>query len=241
MDVNKFYGIGVGVGDPSMLTLKAIETLKKIDVVILPEAKTGEGSTAYKIASKYLKENIEKVFLEFTMAKDEEIRKISRKKNTNIIEDYLKSGKNVAFLTIGDPMVYSTYSYILQCLDEKYIVETLCGIPTFIDIASMLNIPLALGNESLKIISLNEETDIKKEIENSDNIVFMKVSRNFNELKKALKVTNNMNNILMVSNCGKENQKIYWNIEELDNKDVEYFTTLILKTRGISQWKKFSL
>ncbi|MGL4687376.1 MAG: SAM-dependent methyltransferase, partial [Fusobacteriaceae bacterium] len=58
--MNKFYGIGVGVGDSSMLTLKAIETLKKIDVVILPEAKTGEGSTAYTIASKYLNENVEK-------------------------------------------------------------------------------------------------------------------------------------------------------------------------------------
>ncbi|MGL6065200.1 MAG: precorrin-2 C(20)-methyltransferase [Fusobacteriaceae bacterium] len=239
--MNKFYGIGVGVGDSSMVTLKAIETLKKIDVVILPEAKIGEGSTAYEIASKYLKENIEKVFLEFTMVRDEELRKISRKKNTEIIEEYLKNGKNIAFLTIGDPMVYSTYSYILQYLDNKYSVETVCGIPTFIDMASMLNIPLVLGDESLKVISLNENTNIEKEIENSDNLVFMKVSRNFNQLKEALRATNNLNNIVMVSNCGKKNQKIYWDIENLKNEDIEYFTTLILKTRGISQWKKFSL
>ncbi len=239
--MNKFYGIGVGVGDSSMLTLKAIDTLKKLDVVILPEAKIGEGSTAYTIASKYLKENVARVFLEFTMAKNEETRKISREKNTTIIEEYLKDGKNVGFLTIGDPMVYSTYSYILQHLNEKYTVETVCGIPTFIDMASMLNIPLTLGNESLKIISLNKNIDIEKEIKNSDNIVFMKVSRNFNELKRALETTNNMNNIVMVSNCGKENQKIYWDIEDIQEEDVEYFTTLILKTRGISEWKKFSL
>ena len=64
---NKFYGIGVGVGDPEEITLKAINTLKKLDVVILPEAKKDDGSVAYKIAKQYMKEDVEKVFVEFPL------------------------------------------------------------------------------------------------------------------------------------------------------------------------------
>ena len=66
---NKFYGIGVGVGDPEEITLKAINTLKKLDVVILPEAKKDDGSVAYEIAKQYMKEDVEKVFVEFPMLK----------------------------------------------------------------------------------------------------------------------------------------------------------------------------
>ena len=66
---NKFYGIGVGVGDPEELTIKAIKTLKKLDVVLLPEAKTGDGSVAYEIAKEYMKTDIEKIFVEFPMLK----------------------------------------------------------------------------------------------------------------------------------------------------------------------------
>lgn len=239
--MNKFYGVGVGVGDKERLTLKALKILEILDVVILPEAKKDEGSTAYKIAESYLKKDVEKVFLEFPMVKDLKLKEKSRKENTQIIEKYLNEGKNVGFLTIGDPMIYSTYSYILNYLDPKYKVETICGIPTFVDMASILNIPLTLGDESLKIISLNKDTNILNEIENSENIVFMKLSKNFNALKKALKESGNLENIVMVSNCGKENQRIYFNIEKIEETDVEYFSTLILKKGGISKWKKFIL
>ena len=66
----KFYGIGVGVGDPELLTIKAVNRLKNLDCIVLPEAKSGEGSTAFEIAKEYLKENTEKLYLEFPMIKD---------------------------------------------------------------------------------------------------------------------------------------------------------------------------
>ena len=237
--MNKFYGIGVGVGDPSMLTYKAVNVLKKLDVVILPEAKTGEGGTAYGIAKEFLKEEIEKVFLEFPMVKDMEVRIASRKRNARVIEELLAEGKNVGFLTIGDPMIYSTFSYILEHLDSNIQMESICGIPTFVDMASLLGIPLTLGEESLKIISLNPELDLLQEIGSADNIVFMKLSKNFDRLKEALEATGNIDNAVIVSNCGKENQKIYTDIANMKSEEVEYFSTMILKKGGISKWKKF--
>ena len=238
---NKFYGIGVGVGDPEEITLKAINTLKKLDVVILPEAKKDDGSVAYEIAKQYMKEDVEKVFVEFPMLKSLEERENARKENTKIVQKLLEEGKNVGFLTIGDTMTYSTYVYLLEHLSKKYLVETVPGISSFVDMASRFNFPLMIGDETLKVVSLNKKTNIEFELENNDNIVFMKVSRNFENLKQALIKTGNMDKIIMVSNCGKENQKVYYDIKDLIEDDIPYFTTLIVKKGGFKKWKKFTL
>ena len=235
---NKFYGIGVGVGDPEEITIKAINTLKKLDVVILPEAKKDDGSVAYEIAKQYMKEDVEKVFVEFPMLESLEERENARKENTKIVQKLLDEGKNVGFLTIGDTMTYSTYVYILP---KKYLVETVPGISSFVDMASRFNFPLMIGDETLKVVSLNKKTNIEFELENNDNIVFMKVSRNFENLKQALIKTENIDKIIMVSNCGKENQKVYYDIKNLTEEDIPYFTTLIVKKGGFEKWKKFTL
>lgn len=237
----KFYGIGVGVGESDMITLKAIKVFKELDIVVLPEAKRKEGSTAYEIAKDFFKKEVEFIFVEFPMLKDIEERKKFRERNANEIKKYLNEGKTVGFLTIGDPMVYSTYVYVLEYLDEDYVVETIPGITSFTDISSRLNFPLVIGEESLKIISLNKKTNIIKEIESADNLVFMKVSRNFENLKNALRETKNLENVVMVSNCGKSNEKIEYNIEKIKEEDIPYFTTLILKKGGLKEWKKFIL
>ena len=238
---NKFYGIGVGVGDPEEITLKAVNTLKKLDVVILPEAKKDEGSVAYEIAKEYMKEDVERVFVEFPMLKSLEDRENARKENAKIVQKLLDEGKNVGFLTIGDTMTYSTYVYILEHLPEKYLVETVPGISSFVDMASRFNFPLMIGDETLKVVPLNKKTNIEFELENNDNIVFMKVSRNFENLKQALIKTENIDRIIMVSNCGKENQKVYYDIKDLTEEDIPYFTTLIVKKGGFEKWKKFIL
>ena len=237
---NKFYGIGVGVGDTDQITLKAIKTLKKLDVVVLPEARKDIGSTAYSIAKEYLKDDVELVFMEFPMLKNPLDRvEEGEKANARLVEKYLDEGKNVGFLTIGDTMTYSTYVYILEHLDGKYEVETVPGISSFADISSRFNLPIVMGDESLKIIGLSETTDIEKEINESDNLVFMKVSRNFDRLKEALIKTGNMDNIILVSNCGKKNQEVYFDISPLKKEDIHYFSTMLLKKGGIEQWKKF--
>ena len=234
---NKFYGIGVGVGDKENITLKAVKRLGEVDVIILPEAKSGEGSTAFEIIKNYVKKDIEQVFLEFPMIKDVEARKIFRKNNADKINKLLSEGKNVAFLTIGDPMTYSTYTYVLEHISDDVEVETIAGITSFNSIAARLNIPLMIGDEDLKVVSVNRKTDVYKEIENNQNLVLMKISRDFEKIKKAIIETGNKENIVIVSNCGKENEEIITDIENVES--VHYFSTLILKKQGIEQWKRF--
>ena len=135
-------------------------------------------------------------------------------------------------------MTYSTYVYILEHLPKKYPVETIPGVSSFVDMASRFNFPLMIGDETLKVVSLNRKTDIESELENNDNIVFMKVSRNFEKLKQALVKTGTIDKVIMVSNCGKENQKVYYDIKNLVEDDIPYFTTMIVKKGGFEKWRR---
>ena len=237
MKKGKFYGIGVGVGDPENITVKATKKLHEVDVIVLPEAKSGEGSTAFNIVKEYVKAGVEQMFLEFPMIKDVEARKVFRKNNADKISAELEKGKNVAFLTIGDPMTYSTYTYVLEHIADDVEVETVAGITSFNSIAARLNVPLMIGDEDLKVVSVNRKTDIYKEIENNDNLVLMKISRNFEKIKKAIIETGNKENAVIVSDCGKDNEVVYWDIESVE--EVPYFSTMILKKKGVKEWKRF--
>lgn len=239
--LGKLYGIGVGVGDVEQLTLKAVKVLKELDIVVVPEAKKDEGSTAYDIIKDFLKKGAEVITLEFVMSKNLDERIESRKNNTCIIEKLLREGKNVGFLTIGDCMTYSTYVYVLENLAEDLLknVESVSGISTFADISSRFNFPLVVGDESLKIISLNRKTDIEKELSENDNLVIMKISRDFQKLKEIIIKNNLQGNIIIVSNSGKNTEKFYYGIDEIE--EIPYFSTLIYKKEGFSKWKKYIL
>ena len=237
MKKGRFYGIGVGVGDPENITVKATKRLHEVDVIVLPEAKSGEGSTAFNIVKEYVKPDVEQLFLEFPMIRDVEARKVFRKNNAGKINVELEKGKKVAFLTIGDPMTYSTYTYVLEHISDDVEVETIAGITSFNSIAARLNIPLMIGDEDLKVVSVNRKTDIYKEIENNDNLVLMKISRDFEKIKKAIIETGNKENAVIVSDCGKENEVFYWDIESVE--EVPYFSTMILKKGGVKEWKRF--
>ena len=237
MKKGKFYGIGVGVGDSENITVKATKKLHEVDVIVLPEAKSGEGSTAFNIVKEYVKAGVEQMFLEFPMIKDVEARKVFRKNNADKVSAELEKGKNVAFLTIGDPMTYSTYTYVLEHIADDVEVETIAGITSFNSIAARLNVPLMIGDEDLKVVSVNRKTDIYKEIENNDNLVLMKISRNFEKIKKAIIETGNKENAVIVSDCGKDNEVVYWDIESVE--EVPYFSTMILKKKGVKEWKRF--
>ena len=171
------------------------------------------------------------------MIKDVEARKVFRKNNADKVSAELEKGKNVAFLTIGDPMTYSTYTYVLEHIADDVEVETIAGITSFNSIAARLNVPLMIGDEDLKVVSVNRKTDIYKEIENNDNLVLMKISRNFEKIKKAIIETGNKENAVIVSDCGKDNEVVYWDIESVE--EVPYFSTMILKKKGVKEWKRF--
>lgn len=116
-----FFGIGVGPGDPELLTVKAIKAIEQVDVLIAPKTEKKEGSVALEIARPYLKEHIEIVYQVFPMVKDFADSTDAWEANKEEILVLLNAGKNVAFLTLGDPMFFSTYIYVFRLLEHEDI------------------------------------------------------------------------------------------------------------------------
>jgi len=236
----KLYGIGVGVGDPELMTVKAVRALEESDVVILPRANTKNYSTAFEIAKRYMKDDIEKVFVDFTTVDDDKTREDDRIEYAKIVNKCVEEGKTMSFITIGDPMTFSTFVYVMELLEKKIEVESIPGITSFASVTSRLNTPLVMGDETLKIVPVSKDTDIVNEIETADNIIFMKVTRNLERLKEAFRKTGNMENVVLISNCGKDSEKIFYNLEDITRDDISYFSTILLKKGGVKQWQKYT-
>lgn len=236
----KLYGIGVGVGDPELMTVKAVKALEESDVVILPRANTKNYSTAFEIAKRYMRDDIEKVFVDFTTVDDDKTREDDRIEYAKVVNKCVEEGKTMSFITIGDPMTFSTFVYVMELLEKKIEIESIPGITSFASVTSRLNTPLVMGDETLKIVPVSKDTDIVKEIDSADNIIFMKVTRNLERLKEAFRKTGNMENVVLISNCGKESEKIFYNLEDITRDDISYFSTILLKKGGVKQWQKYT-
>lgn len=229
-----FYGVGVGPGDPELLTVKAVNVIKEADIIIAPRTEKKEKSTALNIARPYLKESVEIVHLVFPMVFHEDVLTDAWEENKRTILDFLTQGKKVVFLTLGDPMLFSTYIYVFKLLkDSGYPIETIPGIPAFCAIASKVGIPLAEGNQVLSIVpTTKDEQALEDVIKKSDNLVLMKVYKNYPQVVKKLKASDHIANSVMVSRCGLDNEEIFRDLENVEKEQVNYLSTVLAKRSG---------
>ena len=226
-----FYGIGVGPGDPELLTMKAIHAIEKVDVLIAPKTEKKEGSVALEIAKPYLKKDVEIVYQVFPMVKGFADSTEAWEANKTEILGLLRAGKNVAFLTLGDPMFYSTYIYVYRLLEnEDVTIETIPGVPAFAAIGSKLGVPIVEGNEILSIIPATADLDrIQEAVKTSDNVVLMKVYRNFSEIADLLEANGMADQAVMVSRCGLPDERRIDNIGKHKNESVNYLSTILTR------------
>jgi precorrin-2/cobalt-factor-2 C20-methyltransferase len=220
------YGIGVGPGDPDLLTIKAVKILQQVDVVAVPESSSENGSTALDIALPHLNKEAVVLNLEFPMVADVNKRELSRQTNARLLADYVRNGKKVAFLTLGDPLLYSTFQYILRYVSQWQIpVKCIPGIYSFAAVANAINLPLVIGNQQLAVLS-NLDENKWDAIQLFDKVVCMKVSA-YAPLLHQLLNGNNHWQFAMVTNVGKADQQISFDVADL-LCGVHYFTTVIL-------------
>ena len=226
-----FYGIGVGPGDPDLLTVKAIRAIKEVDVIIAPKTEKKEGSVALEIARPYLKSDIEIIYQVFPMVKDFAESPEVFISNKEEILAILRQNKNVAFLTLGDPMFYSTYIYVFNLLkDEDVNIETIPGVPAFLAIASKIGRPVAFGNDILSIIPATADVvDIDAALDASDTSVLMKVYKNFGEIVDTLTRHEMAQQATLVSRCGLPDENIIEDISTHKNDKINYLSTIITR------------
>jgi precorrin-2/cobalt-factor-2 C20-methyltransferase len=231
MTTGTLYGIGVGPGDPELLTAKAIRILQGIHVIVTPVTKREKASKAHQIAAPYLPSNAQTLMLEFPMVDLREHREMLHRiweENARAIATVLKEGKDAAFLTLGDPMIYSTYAYMLPYFKKMGIEPvTVPGIPSFCASAARLNIPIARGNESFGILTdIRDDEDLEKALDLYDNLIIMKASASVDVINRVVAKQGLEGRMYAVTDCGGDHEQVTYGLLE---EKIGYFTLILLK------------
>ncbi|NTW72279.1 MAG: precorrin-2 C(20)-methyltransferase [Eubacteriaceae bacterium] len=225
------YGIGVGPGDPELITAKAINLLGEIDIILTPITREGKESKAYTIAKSYLRKDAVIHELEFPMVNlrtHKESLEAKWAENSSKVAALLSQGKNLAILTIGDPMVYSTYSYMIPYLNELGIkLVTVPGITSFCASAAVLNIPICQGNESFCVLTdIQDKKDLENALDHFQDIVIMKATPSIDIINSVVEERMLHDKIYAVTDCGGPNETVS---RGLLPEDIGYFTLIIIK------------
>ena len=224
----KLIGVGVGPGDPELMTLKAVRVIKENEIIAVP-GKIPAETTAYQIAVQAVPELQKKTFLPiyFPMVMDRAEQEKHHRKGAKDIEKILDTGKNVVFLTLGDVTIFSTFSYVQHILEEDgYEISLINGIPSFCAAAAAMNQSLTEWTQPLHIIPAVHNTDT--ELNLPGNYVLMKSGRKMVQVKEKLK--NSGKQVSMVENCGMPNEKRYYSLEEIPDAPG-YFSLIIAKEK----------
>lgn len=224
--LGKLYGIGVGPGDPELLTIKGLRIIKECDIIAIP-SKDKMSCTSYNIV-KGVYEDIDKketILLDYPMSKDKELLEKCRIENENQITNLLKEGKNIAFLTLGDPTIYSTYIYLHKSIKEKgFEPEIISGVPSFCQVAASLSISLSEADDEIHIIP--GTYGVSKAFEMSGTKILMKSGTKLKEIKKLAKEKNCY--VAMAENCSMPDEKIIIGADDMEDSSG-YYTTVIIK------------
>ena len=225
----RLYGVGVGPGDPELLTLKAVRVLREADVVMVPDTCKSD-KTALHIAAQYLQgKEIETVAT--PMVRDKAVVDAAYEAGAQRIAAHLDRGRSVAFLTLGDPTVYSTYMYIHEKVRARgYDVEVVPGVTSFCAAAARLNLSLCQGAEPLLVIPASHGAEALMDVK--ANKVFMKAGKSILELQEELRTRGLLERASMVENCSMEGERIYEHFADL-TEPSGYFSLVIAK----EEWK----
>ena len=226
-----FYGIGVGPGDPELLTVKAIKAIEAADVLIAPKTEKKDGSVALEIARPYLKKDIEIVYQVFPMVKDFAEDTGAWEANKEEILALLNAGKNVAFLTLGDPMFFSTYIYVFRLLEHEDVdIVTIPGVPAFIAIGSHVGRPIVEGNDVLAVIPGTASKERLEEVMAvAGSAVVMKVYHNSAEIIDLLKRNHMAKDAVLVSRVGLDGERVIHDLEAHADEKLNYLSTILAR------------
>ncbi|MFA7165226.1 MAG: precorrin-2 C(20)-methyltransferase [Desulfoplanes sp.] len=226
------YGIGVGPGDPDLLTMAAVKKLAQVDVILAASSSKNEYSLALGIAKPHLPENIRVVMLKFPMTKDKQALADAWAENGRITADILKQGHNAAFLTLGDPMIYSTFGYLLKILKKTHPeipVEIIPGVTSFQAAAAKTQTILTESGENLVIFSgVGDEQKLDTLLGQADNAVILKSYKNFDILRKTVHKHSRTQSSVFVSRLGLEGERITHNLDEI-TRQPHYLSLLLVK------------
>jgi precorrin-2/cobalt-factor-2 C20-methyltransferase len=243
----KLYVVGIGPGDPELLTLKAARILREVPCIFVPKGREEGTSLALSIVQKSLplegKEIVEAFFPMMKTASSAEsgVRSAEEKQNldskwkaiVNTVLDRLERS-DAAFITIGDPGIYSTFFYLYDRLLERrpaLAVEIVPGISSINAAAARAGLSLGLGNGRIAVLPANYQDSLQETLEKFDTVVLMKVNKVFDAVRETLIRMNLAKHAVYVARTGMPDERVYRDITRIRNEDLDYFSLVIVRKR----------
>jgi precorrin-2/cobalt-factor-2 C20-methyltransferase len=243
----KLYIIGIGPGDPELMTLKAVRILNEVPCIIVPKGREEGTSLALSIVRKALdldtKDIVEAYFPMVKTVRsaesgvrNEEKQELNDKWN-GVIDAVLQRidrGIDAAFITIGDPAIYSTFFYLYDRLLERrpaLRIEIVPGISSINAAAARAGLYLGLGNDRIAILPANYLDSLQETLEKFDTVVLMKVNKVFDTVRDTLATMGLSAAATYVARAGMEDERIYKDIRSVSKEDLNYFSLVIVRKR----------
>lgn len=230
----RIYAVGVGPGDPELLTRKAERILRQVPVVCAPAASAGDSSHALSIVEPLLDRTRQEVIIRvFPMKKDQEGLDEFWEEAASTVLAHIRRGKDVAFITIGDPFLYSTFLYLYRIFRERHPdipIEIVPGVSSITAAAVAAGLPLAAASERIAILPATfEEEKLRRTLLDFDTVVLMKVNRVFDRMYTILKELGLEDRCAFVSRAGTGQEKVVYDLDSLVGKKLDYLSLLIVK------------
>ena len=222
------YGVGVGPGDPELLTLKAVRLLERCPVIAAPQTKSGE-TLALDIVRQTLPLDGKTILpLYFSMERDKALIHAAHEKAADSIQVHLDAGEDVAMLNLGDVSIYATWGYVMDIVRKRgYETAMIPGIPSFCAAAARLDTTLVSWGSPLHVIPAGR-APLEPQLELPGGKVLMKAGHSFPRIVEALKQTGQLNRAALVEDCGLPDERVCTDLGKCP-KNIGYFATVIVK------------
>lgn len=232
--IGTLYGIGVGPGDPELITVKAFRLLKESPVIAYPKKRMGSKSYAHQIAELYVNPaQKEMVGLVFPMTKDQDVLEQEWAKAVEQVWEQLRQGKDVAFVTEGDPLFYSTFIHMMRVMQESHPevpIKSVPGVSSFLGAASRLGLPLADGDELIGIIPATEDREaMRRALLEHDCVIFLKVAKVLDMMLELLDELDLLEKAAVASKVTSPEEMVWTDVRALEGADLGYLTLMVVR------------
>lgn len=230
----KIYAVGVGPGDPELLTRKAERIIRSAAVICAPTGAADAASYALSIVADLVDPARQEVLSQvFPMRKDQEGLEAFWEDAAAQVAERVRAGKDVAFITIGDPFLYSTFLYLYRIFRKRYpeiLVEIVPGISSINAAAAAAGVPLGMAAERIAILPTTYEDDeLRRTFADFDTVILMKVNRVFDRIYALLKELGLERNGVFVRRVGSADEEVVFDLERLVGEKLDYLSLLIVR------------
>lgn len=236
----KLYGVGVGPGAPDLMTLRAVDVLRTVDAIAIPRSNPHTKSVAWRIAEPNIpqRDDQELLMLTFPMTKDPAITAPAWDVAFTEIGRRLEAGQSVAFICEGDPLFYSTFTYLKNQADPRWPgveIEVVPAVSSFTAVPAVIQTTIADGQERVAVVPASYGLEELPEILRLfDTVLLMKVSSVMPELVRVLQACGLLDNSVYVSKATMEHQNVVTDLKSIQNDKCDYFSMVMVKKQDRS-------